>query len=127
MIYCANIGDSRSILIEADEQNQWKHTPLSKDHKPDEPGEKKRILERGGRIDTYRDEEGNEMGPFRVWLKDSEIPGLAMSRSFGDYVASQVGVICEPEIQILDIKERHKMVLQASDGIWEFLDNDEVS
>jgi len=27
------------------------------------------------------------MGPNRVWLKDAELPGLAMSRSLGDYVA----------------------------------------
>jgi len=28
------------------------------------------------------------MGPYRVWLKDENIPGLAMARSFGDNVAS---------------------------------------
>ena len=38
------------------------------------------------------------MGPHRVWMKDENIPGLAMSRSFGDTVAHQVGVISEPEI-----------------------------
>lgn len=38
-------------------------------------------------------------GPYRVWLQDEDIPGLAMSRSFGDLVATQVGVICEPEIR----------------------------
>jgi hypothetical protein len=38
------------------------------------------------------------MGPHRVWLKNENIPGLAMSRSFGDYVAHQVGVSSEPEI-----------------------------
>jgi len=31
-----------------------------------------------------------------VWLIDEDIPGLAMSRSFGDQVAASVGVICEP-------------------------------
>lgn len=38
------------------------------------------------------------MGPARVWLMEENIPGLAMSRSFGDYVASQVGVISIPEV-----------------------------
>ena len=38
------------------------------------------------------------MGPYRIWLKDQNIPGLAMTRSFGDYIASTVGVIDEPEI-----------------------------
>ena len=36
------------------------------------------------------------MGPLRVWLKNEEIPGLAMTRSFGDSVAARVGVIAEP-------------------------------
>jgi hypothetical protein len=31
-------------------------------------------------------------------MKDADIPGLAMSRSFGDRVASQCGVIAEPGI-----------------------------
>ena len=36
------------------------------------------------------------MGPARVWLKDLDVPGLAMSRSLGDYVAQSVGVSPEP-------------------------------
>ena len=28
-----------------------------------------------------------EVGPARVWLQEMEVPGLAMSRSLGDYVA----------------------------------------
>ena len=30
-------------------------------------------------------------GPVRVWLKDQDIPGLAMSRSICDTVAHSVG------------------------------------
>lgn len=36
------------------------------------------------------------MGPKRVWLLKEEVPGLAMSRSIGDYVAQSVGVIPDP-------------------------------
>ena len=50
----------------------------------------------GGRIFPYRDEDGEQMGPLRIWVKEQNIPGLAMTRSFGDYVASTVGVIDEP-------------------------------
>jgi hypothetical protein len=62
--------------------------PLSLDHKPSEKDEKKRILEHGGRVDTYHDNEGNPMGPARIWLKNKNIPGLAMSRSLGDVIAA---------------------------------------
>lgn len=32
------------------------------------------------------------MGPLRVWYRDQNVPGLAMTRSIGDLVAAQVGV-----------------------------------
>ena len=41
-------------------------------------------------MDSYRDQQGNKFGPERVWLKDQDLPGLAMSRSFGDVVACTV-------------------------------------
>ena len=50
----------------------------------------------GGRIDSFRDPDKNPIGPLRVWLKNDDIPGLAMTRSFGDEVASRVGVTAEP-------------------------------
>lgn len=58
--------------------------------------EAQRILMAGGRIDSFKDENGGPVGPSRVWLQDQEIPGLAMSRSIGDVVASTVGVTCRP-------------------------------
>jgi serine/threonine protein phosphatase PrpC len=43
----ANVGDSRAVL--SSERGQ-KVTELSRDHKPSEPDEEKRILELGGKI-----------------------------------------------------------------------------
>lgn len=67
------------------------------------------------------------MGPARVWLKELEVPGLAMSRSLGDQVAQSVGVSPEPEITIYDIDVNDRYIIIASDGVWEFLSNDEVA
>lgn len=49
-IYCANSGDSRSILV----NKAGKVTELSHDHKPDDPGEMKRIKAGGGFVDDGR-------------------------------------------------------------------------
>ncbi len=49
-----------------------------------------------------------------------------MSRSFGDKVAATVGVICEPEIIEWKLTSEDKFLIVASDGLWEFLDSDEV-
>ena len=77
----------------------------------------------GGRIDSYRDSMGNKVGPERVWLKNEDIPGLAMSRSFGDQVAGRVGVNAVPEISELRMTPQDKVIILASDGVWEFLEN----
>ena len=59
----------------------------------------------GGRVFPYRDEDGEQMGPFRIWLKDQNLPGLAMTRSFGDFIATTVGVIDEPEITYHEVQK----------------------
>lgn len=69
-IYVANVGDSRGITIKAlptptdeKQQEEFKRNPamqcgchaLSRDHKPDDEDEAKRIIANNGRIDSYRD------------------------------------------------------------------------
>jgi serine/threonine protein phosphatase PrpC len=49
-IYCSNAGDSRGILV----NKAGKVTELSHDHKPDDPGEMKRIKAGGGFVDDGR-------------------------------------------------------------------------
>lgn len=120
----ANSGDSRAIVVDKDGNAR----PLSRDHKPDCPDEHARILASGGRVRPLINQQaGVEMGPARVWLKELEVPGLAMSRSLGDYVAQSVGVTPEPEVQAFDIEMNDRFVIIASDGVWEFLSNEEVA
>lgn len=59
----------------------------------------------------------------RVWLKNEDIPGLAMSRSFGDSTAAKVGVNAVPEVREFTLALEDKIVVLASDGVWEFLTN----
>ena len=119
-IICANVGDSRAIMVKGD-----KAIPLSFDQKPDDPEESKRIKENGGEISQY-EEDGEKSGPFRVWQKGEAYPGIAMSRSIGDFIASKLGVIPEPKFIEEKIDKDTKFIVVASDGIWEFLDNEKV-
>ena len=119
-IICANVGDSRAIMVKGD-----KVIPLSFDQKPDDPEESKRIKENGGEISQY-EEDGEKSGPFRVWQKGEVYPGIAMSRSIGDFIASKLGVIPEPKFLEEKIDKDTKFIVVASDGIWEFLDNNTV-
>ena len=126
-LFCINVGDSRCVLGKFDKnKNQWIPKNLSKDHKPSDPNEKSRIIKSGGRIESFMDEEGNYEGPERVWLKNEDTPGLAMSRSFGDEIAHTVGVTVSPDIYDYLFVEEDKFIILASDGIWEFMSSDEV-
>ncbi len=49
-----------------------------------------------------------------------------MSRSFGDGIASMVGVTWEPEILEFTIDSDSKFLVIASDGIWEYINNKDV-
>ena len=126
-LICANIGDSRAVVGRYDKNNKkWISINLSRDHKPTEEDEARRILKKGGRIKPFLDEEtGTEVGPPRVWVRDDEVPGLAMTRSFGDRVAAIAGTICVPEIKEYAFHEGDKFVILASDGVWEFISSEE--
>ena len=121
----ANIGDSRCVLGKC-KNNKWSSENLSRDHKPTIPEEAERILKVGGRIHPMRDDDGDFIGPLRVYMKDKEMPGLAMTRSFGDYFGSTAGTISEPEVTEHILSEEDKFIVIASDGLYEFIESEEV-
>ena len=124
-LICPNIGDSRAVLARYDvNKEKYIAIDLSRDHKPSELDEKQRILENDGKIQPFL-EDGEFVGPERVWIKEEEVPGLAMTRSFGDRVAATVGVISEPEIKEFELDINDKFMIIASDGIWEFISSQE--
>ena len=121
-IICCNIGDSRGILIFDDN----KIFELSHDSKPEVPEEVKRINLMGGIVEQVKNENGEKTGPYRVYIKNMDQPGLAMSRSFGDKKAKSCGVIPYPDIIEYTLNNDSKYMLICSDGVWEFLSNEEV-
>lgn len=126
-VYIANVGDSRVIVIKENPNNIWTFEQLSRDHKPTEEDEYKRIIEADGEIEAIEDDDGNWTGPLRVWEKGSEGPGLAMTRSLGDKVGTKIGVVCTPEISKYSIKDEDRAFIIASDGLWEYMPNQDVT
>ena len=124
-ILVGNVGDSRCVVGGIDSAGALYTKPLSNDHKPTVDEEAERIESSGGRITPYM-YEGQPIGPSRVWLKEEDMPGLCMTRSFGDEVAASVGVIAEPELTSFKIKSTDKYLLLMSDGIFEFMEDDKV-
>lgn len=125
-VITANVGDSRAIVGKCGLNGTWTYLELTRDHKPSDPDESNRIIAKEGRIEPMRDDDGSYIGPPRVWLKDKEYPGLAMSRSFGDRVAHSVGVCPIPEIKEYKFEIEDKFFILASDGLYEFISNQEI-
>ena len=101
-----NTGDTRSVLC----RNNFA-IPLSKDHKPMWPEEKRRIENLGGKIildDT-----------------DWRIEGLSVSRAFGDFDAEPY-LTNMPDIFRYKLDKNDKFIVFACDGLWDVLENQDV-
>ncbi len=118
-LHVANVGDSRAVMMGRDAEGEVKTVNLSSAHKPDRPDEMARIVAAGGRVFDW--------GVPRVWLRDLDMPGLSMSRSFGDLAAETVGVYAEPELVQTTISATDKLIVLATDGIWEFMSELEIA
>jgi serine/threonine protein phosphatase PrpC len=101
---------------------------LTKDQKPEDPTEMERIVRMGGTVRRLMDESGHNVGPWRVWRKNGNAPGLAMSRSLGDTVGSEIGVISEPMVSTHVLRAGYDFFLvSATDGVWDVMENQEVA
>mmetsp|Transcript_120643 Transcript_120643/g.348604 ORF Transcript_120643/g.348604 Transcript_120643/m.348604 type:complete len:360 (-) Transcript_120643:92-1171(-) len=121
-----NIGDSR-VIMGREENGSIVPLDVTYDHKPDSPKEKERILACGGRVFAVEYDDGID-GPPRVWLGHMDVPGLAMSRSLGDVVAHSAGVTSDPEFTEFELDPKtDKFLVVATDGLWEFVSNQETT
>ena len=135
ILACANIGDSRCILVSTKEcedspkdptdlsqqNSKWEIVQMSKDHKPSDKEEAERVIKCGGIIDKNPFDNNEAEGVLRVWSKNSKVPGLAMTRSIGDTWLKKLGVTSEPEILTKELTAKDKYIILASDGLWDVI------
>ncbi|XP_025191459.1 probable protein phosphatase CG10417 isoform X2 [Melanaphis sacchari] len=108
-LYVANAGDSRCVV-----SIDGKAHAMSKDHKPKDKSELKRILAAGGRVSN-----------------DGRINhGLNMSRALGDHMYktnslfpnTKQMITALPDVQTIDLKpDNGDFIVLACDGIWNSL------
>jgi len=155
-ITICNVGDSRAILGQrmdgqerpANGSSSLKAFPLSRDQTPYRRDERARVRATGARVLSLDqieglepinpdddDEEGDlELGeeldeggdPPRVWSPHGEYPGTAFTRSLGDAIAEELGVFAEPEMVTRGVTPQDRIIVLASDGVFEFLTNQSV-
>jgi len=123
-LFCCNVGDSRCVIGRQMYARKSKYiaVEMTCDQKPSRTDEAERIQRCGGRIEYW----DSGAGPLRVWLSDDWLPGLAMTRSFGDLMVESIGVISEPEITCMKLSSSDRFCILASDGVWEFMSSREV-
>lgn len=61
----------------------------------------------------------------RIYVRARMYPGLSISRSIGDVLAHEIGVISKPDIIEHNISNDLFMVI-GSGGIWDFITTEEV-
>ncbi|OMJ88839.1 hypothetical protein SteCoe_9139 [Stentor coeruleus] len=147
-IHAGSVGDSKAILATLPKDNSpvvlpsYKNStfkrpvrpirslnivPLTADQKPNHEEELKRIRAAGGVVEKLADDLGRPVGPYRVWKKNGNLPGLAMSRSVGDTIAHEIGVISTPITHTFPIYLAFdQFIVLASNGIWDVMENFEV-
>jgi len=155
-LHISNIGDSRAILcrrtpskkikknnpkyLNNGQQNQFIRSTieLTQDQNPELPSERRRIEKSGGYV-SPSPEPGVSA---RVWINPTHtFLGLAMSRSVGDFFLKRSGVIAEPVVSSVSLNCKSKdqtenakgtkthedeFIVIASDGVWEYMDSNEV-
>ena len=104
ILYCANVGDTRCILIK-----EFGNKRLSYDDRASDENEYNRIKNQGGIV------------------FDGRVYGqLMLSRAFGDWELKNYGVICEPHITRINLENDDKYIIMATDGVWDVLEDDDV-
>jgi serine/threonine protein phosphatase PrpC len=119
--------------------------PLSRDQTPWRKDERERVKAAGACVWSIDQVEGREpfhddwgdafegdkvvdytLDPPRLWIAGKEYPGTAFTRSIGDWLAESIGVIADPEMMTLELTGNDQIVVIASDGVFEFMTNQEV-
>ena len=107
LIYSANVGDSKSILINKNKTYQ----NLTTEHKVESNYEEnERIKKLGGLIFN-----GRLFGQ------------LVLSRALGDFSLKNNGLISIPSIHKIVLNEDDCFIVIASDGIWDVLSEDDIT
>jgi len=149
ILISANVGDSRAVL-----SHSGKAIDLTRDHKPNDPIERKRIEGLGGKvkwcgpinpqtgrpITTKNSNNNNSNSTIKMKKHRNSLcttrrsvagvyrinGNLALSRAIGDRSEKPL-VSSQVDIQQIELdKERDEFVILASDGLWDVMSSQEV-
>jgi integrin-linked kinase-associated serine/threonine phosphatase 2C len=106
-VYVANLGDSKAVLCQVNDNGEAATKRLTKDHNPVLYEERMRIQKAGGMV-----RDGRVMGVIEV------------SRSIGDGRFKHCGVSCVPDVTKFEITDKDRFILIACDGLFKAFSTD---
>ncbi|KAH7296575.1 hypothetical protein KP509_26G028800 [Ceratopteris richardii] len=112
-IVIGNVGDSRAVLGKRLSDGSVVAEQLTTDLKPNLPRELERIKRHKGRVFALCD----EPGVARIWLPDSDMPGLAMARALGDFCLKDYGLSSVPQVCVRRLAVEDQFIVLATDGV----------
>jgi len=116
MAYIANAGDCRAVLHLNGEAKA-----ITKDHKPEDADEEKRIRKLGGEVVTTVGRDGKIIG---------RVNGiLGVSRAFGDFELEPY-ITCQPDIYEFEYTSDDSdddFLIIACDGVWDVMSSEEAT
>lgn len=105
-VICANVGDSKAVIYNYKTKESKILTEM---HLVSNESEKNRVIKSGGKIDKGR------------------VNGvLVVTRSLGDHILQDKGVICDPYISINKINLNEEYLIICSDGVWDVVNENSL-
>jgi serine/threonine protein phosphatase PrpC len=122
LLTIAHVGDSKACIAKVKDnevQPEW----LTVDHKPNMPHELQRIEKNGGSLAWLHGNKPYIRGGdfFRRQANGEHPKQLNYSRAFGGKDLKMFGLSPEPDINHFEVTPEDKLVLIASDGLWDVL------
>lgn len=108
-LFLAWAGDSRGLLVD----KEGAIVEKTRDHKPKDKNEKKRIEDNGGKVE---------------WFFGWRIGDLTVSRALGDKGCKKETpqIIATPEVKEVILDPKHQFIILACDGLWDKVNNKEA-
>eukprot|EP00002_Diphylleia_rotans_P013797 TRINITY_DN2686_c0_g1_i1.p1 TRINITY_DN2686_c0_g1~~TRINITY_DN2686_c0_g1_i1.p1 ORF type:complete len:666 (-),score=124.14 TRINITY_DN2686_c0_g1_i1:629-2626(-) len=101
--------------------------PATLDHRVgDLPAERQRIEKCGGIVSRDPKLPQGEYDDLRIYAEGQAYPGLVTSRSIGDTLAHTIGVISDPDVTSKKLDRYDRLLILATDGVWDILSNQEA-
>jgi serine/threonine protein phosphatase PrpC len=130
LLVIGHVGDSRCYLGKEDGAGTLSGEQLTFDHKPELTTEKERIEKCGGMVErllNHNNKPFHRGGDFLMRKALGETPmQLQYSRAFGAKDLKCFGSICVPDVKIIKLDPSMKVVVLASDGLWDVVQGNEA-